>query len=95
MGRQKKKAALRLSGQTPDLCGCLSCFQLYPFIVEEMDIFVNDLLDLLEGQEGEMTERLLFEMSKEVFHRGIVPAVCPARHGGSNVILLGKGKVRL
>ena len=67
---------------------CLSCFQLYPFVVVEVDIFGNQLLGLFEGGQGAMAEVFFLEMREEILCRGIIPAVTPARHGGRDAILL-------
>ena len=76
-GRQKKKAT-SLTGQTPYLIGCLFCFQLYPFVVEEMNVIIDDVDSLLKGGRFELAESFFFEMAEEVLHRGIVPAIPPA-----------------
>ena len=76
--------------QTPSLVGCLFCFQLYPFIVVEVNIFIDEQLSFLEGWFLELAEILFFEMTEEVFHWGIVPAVARSRHGRGDVILLNK-----
>lgn len=49
VGQTKKESALWLVRQTPSLVGCLSCFQLYPFVVVEVDIFIDQLLSFLES----------------------------------------------
>jgi len=64
-------------------------------MVEEVNIFGNNLLEFGKGGNGQVAKGFFFEMAEEVFHRGIIPTIAAARHGGSNVILLGKGKVRL
>jgi hypothetical protein len=63
-GKQKKKAATKLREQTPELKRCLSYFQFNPFIIEIVDVFVNNLLSLLESSGGNITRRLFFEMAK-------------------------------
>ena len=64
-------------------------------MVEEVNIFGDNWFQLLKGRNGDMAEGFFFEMAEEVLHRGIVPTVSPPRHGGRNVILLGKGMIRL
>ena len=40
----KRKPPASLFRQTPDLVGCLSCFQLYPFVIVKANVIVNDLV---------------------------------------------------
>lgn len=72
------------------MVGCLSCFQLYPFVIVKVNILIDQLLSFLEGWFLELAEIFFFEMTEEAFHRGIVPAVAASRHGRCDVILLGK-----
>jgi hypothetical protein len=51
---------------------------LYPFVVVEANVIINDLLSLLEGKGFILAKSFFFEMSEEVFHRGIVPAISSA-----------------
>ena len=74
---------------------CLSCFQLYPLVVVEANVVVDDLLRLLKGKKFVLAERFFFEMSEEVFHGGVVPAIAAPGHGGSDVILASEDKIRL
>ena len=79
LGQTKKESTLQaLIGQAPYLVGCLSCFQLYPLMVEKVNIFIDDLFGLLKGGGRELAERFFFEMPEEVFHGGIVPTVRPS-----------------
>ena len=95
VGKTQNKKAPRLFGQTPYLVGCLFVFQLYPFIVVKVNIIIDDLLSLLESRVLDPANGFFFEMTKEVFHGSIIPAVAPSGHGGSNVILLGEDMIRL
>ena len=53
--KTKKESPRWSTGQTPGLVGCLSCFQLYPFIVVKVNIFVNELFCLLKGGFWELS----------------------------------------
>lgn len=64
-----------LTGQTPYLAGCLFSFQLYPFIVEEGNIFSNDLMGLLESWVLDLAKGFFFEISKKSFPWGCGPTV--------------------
>jgi hypothetical protein len=72
---QKKKALKWLRRQTPRFIGCLSGFQLDTFIVIEMNVVINDLPSFIKAWGRKLAEGFFFQVSKEVFHRGIVPAV--------------------
>ena len=69
------------------MVGCLSCFQLDPFIIVKMDVFSHQLLGLLEARQREMAEIFFFEVGEEILCWCIVPAVAAAGHGGGDVIL--------
>ena len=77
------------------MVGCLSCFQLYAFVVVEANVIINDLLSLLEGQRFVLAKGFFFEVAEKILDRGIVPAIATPRHRRSNVILLGEDKIRL
>ncbi len=64
-------------------------------MVEEVNIFVDYLLEFVKCRGFQGTEGFFFEMTEEVFHTGIIPTVSPARHGGGDVILLGKDSIRV
>src|SRR5512147_3148087 len=76
--------------QTPSLVGCLFCFQLYPFVVVKVNILIDQLSGFFKSWCFELAEIFFFEMTEEVFHRGVVPTVGTPRHGRRDVILLGK-----
>jgi hypothetical protein len=63
---------------------------LYPLAVVKVNIFIDQLSSFFEGGFLELAEKFFFEMSEEVFHWGVVPAVAASRHGRRDVILLGK-----
>jgi hypothetical protein len=42
-----------------------------------------------------MAAAFFFEMPVEALHEGPVPIIAPRAYGGSNVILLAKGTIRL
>lgn len=58
-----------------------------------MDVFVDELLDFLEGRVFEMMQIFFFEMVEEILYRRIAPAVAAARYGGRNVILRRKNMI--
>jgi len=68
---------------------------LYPFVVVERDILIDDLSGLLEGGISNMAQSFFFEVTEEVLHGGIVPTVAAPEHGGSDVILGVEHKIRL
>ena len=82
-------------GQTPGLIRCLSCFQLYPFIVVEVNIVINDLPGFFKGGRGELAESFFFEVGEEALHGCIVPTISTPRHGRRDVILMSKDKICL
>ena len=49
ISKTKKESPRWSNGQTPGFVGCLSCFQLYPFIVVKVNVFVNELLRFFKG----------------------------------------------
>ena len=64
---------------------CLSCFQLYPFIVIEANVIIDDLSSLFKGGCFDLSQSFFFQMSKEVLHWDIVQAIATPRHGKCNV----------
>jgi hypothetical protein len=68
---------------------------LYPLIVVEANVVVDDVLRLLVSQDFILAESFFFEMSEEILHGSIVPAISSSGHGRSDVILGGKDMIRL
>ena len=90
LSKTKKESPHWSNRQTPGFVGCLSCFQLYPFIVVKVNVFINKLLCFLKGGLLELPQIFLFEVAKEVLHGSIVPTVATSRHARRDVILLSK-----
>jgi len=44
-------------------------------IVVEVNVVVNDVFGFLEGRDRKLAKRFFLQMSKEVFHRGIIPTI--------------------
>ena len=61
----------------------------------KVNIFVDDLLGLLESVVLDPADGFFLEMPKEIFHRGIIPAFTSFGHRGGDVILVSKDKIRL
>ena len=93
--KTKKESPRRSNGQTPGFVRCLSCFQLYPFIVVKVNVFINELRCIRKGGLLELPQIFFLEVSKEVLHRSIVPTVAAARHGRRDVILTRKDMICL
>ena len=77
-GLTKKESTLvakKLTGQTPSFKGCLSCFQLYPFVVVKVNIFLHDLFGLLKSWCFDLTQSFFFQVPEEVLHGSIVPTI--------------------
>ena len=53
------------------------------------------MASLLKGRFAHLAQSFFFQVSEEVLHRSIVPAIGAARHGGREGILLSKDKVGL
>jgi len=60
-----------------------------------VDIFVDQLFFFLQAVVRDVAQGFFFDLSEEVLHRGVVPAISSTKHGGSDVILLGKDSIRL
>ena len=77
----------------PLLKRCQFCFQLYSFVVVEVDVIVNNLLGLLEGEKLGLVNGFFFEMPKEVLHGSIVEAVSGSRHGDRDELILSEQEI--
>jgi hypothetical protein len=58
----------------------LFAFQLYTFIVVEVDVLFDHTLSLLEAHAGIVPQSLFLELGKETLGGGIVPAIAFAGH---------------
>ena len=70
-------------------------FQLYPLVVVKVDIIIDDLFGLLERRVLDSADGFFFEMSKEVLHGSIVPAIPASGHGRRDVILISEEMIRM
>ena len=62
-------------------------------IIVEVNVIINDLSGFFKGWNGIGLESFFFQMSKEAFHRSIVPAIASSGHGRSNGIILGQASI--
>jgi hypothetical protein len=77
----QKESVVNLGGLTPESVGCQLCFQLNPLVIVEIDVFVNDLPGLLHRFQFHWADGFNLQMSKEILHGSIIPAIPSPRHG--------------
>jgi hypothetical protein len=59
------------------------------FIVVEVDVVINDVFGFFEAGQRKLAQCFFPQMSKEVFHMGIIPTIAGSGHGWSNSISPG------
>jgi hypothetical protein len=68
---------------------------LDPFIIVKVDIFIDDLVGFLKTRDRKLPQGFFLQVSEEVLHRCIIPAIAAAGHGRGDGIILSQDSIPL
>ena len=65
------------------------------FIVIELNVVINNLFSFLQTGDGKLAKRFFFQVSEEIFHGSIVPAIAEAGHGRGDGIVMDQVRIAM